>query len=84
MTTLKVTDGTATLFLTVSAEYTSEEIEPILCTETVTVPRDHPLIRALVDDGGWIRRDSRDDPEVQDLLYRLRETLALFFGPLDD
>jgi hypothetical protein len=83
MTTINVVDGTVTLFVTVSAEYTNEETEPILSTEPVRVPRDHPLVRALVDiwhlndqgDGMWAE-DPRDDPQVRALVDRLAETLA--------
>jgi hypothetical protein len=78
MTSINVVDGIVTLFVTVSAEYTNEETEPILHTAPVRVPRHHPLVRALVTDAGYIRRaDGRDeDPAVVELRTRLAGALS--------
>jgi hypothetical protein len=77
MTTINVVDGTVTLFVTVSAEYTNQETEPILHTAPMCVERVHPLVRALVNDEGFIRwdRDPREDPLVARLQVRLEQAL---------
>ena len=73
MTSLKVVDGSVALFVTLSAEYTNEETEWLLETERVRVPRDHPLVRALVDI--WHRDEQTG---------KLRASNPMNFAPVHD
>lgn len=90
MTSIKVIDGVATLYLTLSAEYTGDTTEPLLTSQALRVPRDHRLLRALVDTWRiddqtgetWVD-DPLNDPEAHALSAHLWEVLAVFFGTTD-
>jgi hypothetical protein len=85
MTSLKVEEGKATLYLALKAEYTNDETEELLSTRTVRVLRDHPLISALVDiwhgdgDRRWADNPA-ENPEVRMFLNWMRAVLDSFFA----
>ena len=85
MSSLKVTDGKVSVALSLVAEYTNEDTEPITGTAWVTVPADHPLITGCLniwhaEDGVMWHDDPMDNPVVASFVDQLQEVLAATFG----
>jgi hypothetical protein len=89
MSSIKVEEGQVTLRLTLTADYTNEDHEPVLETKALRVPRDHPLVEALVDvwhlgeESGeikiWVERP-HNDANVRTFLTVLEDVLTSFFA----
>ena len=85
MSSPKVTDGKVTLFLTLSAEFTNDETEPLLETKRMQVGEDHPLFCALTKIWHWDEQNGQswaDDPMESIVVRRFVRDLELVAGNL--